>query len=195
MRVAPRSIARPAAILSGLAVLVATANGPAQERMESRPAPRLERPMIPDPPRQKDPWQPPAATLPAFLAKAATTLFEQGLADPRDCDYRAIEIVVGSVRPGDEDMARTRGWVLPATDGGKTRFAVAWSGLVYPTVSIGEPADLEADARAIAQQARPERPGEPGPRSNGFATDDEAFAPASPSIGPAFTDWRSPSTT
>ena len=155
MRVAPRSIARPVAILSGLAVLVATANSPAQERGESRPAPRLERPKIPDPPRQKDPWQPPATTLPTSLVNASATLFEQGLADSRGCDYRAIEIGIGSVWSGDEDVAKTRGWVLPATDGASTRFAVAWNGLVYPTVSIGEPADLEADVRAIAHPARP----------------------------------------
>jgi hypothetical protein len=60
-----------------------------------------------------------------MLVKASTMLFEQGLADPRGCDYRAIEIVVGTVAPGDEDVARTRGWVLSATVGGRTRFAVA----------------------------------------------------------------------
>jgi hypothetical protein len=184
MRVAPRFIARPVAILSGLAVLVATANSPAQERGESRPASRLERPMIPDPPRQKDPWQPPATTLPAFLVKAAAALFEQGLADPRGCDYRAIEIVIGSVWSGDGDVTRTRGWVLPPADGARPRFAVAWNGLVYPTVSIGEPADLEAEVRALVQQARPGRPGEPGRRSNGFRRDDEASAVSPESLHP-----------
>ena len=32
-----------------------------------------------------------------FLVRASATLFEQGLADPRGGDYRAIEIAVGSV--------------------------------------------------------------------------------------------------
>ena len=183
MTVIPRSIARPVAILSGLAVLLATATSPAQERGELRPAPRLERPMIPDPPRQKDLWQPPATTLPALLVNASTTLFEQGLADPRGCDYRTIEIV-GGVGSDDGDVVRTRGWVLPAGDGERTRFAVAWNGLVYPTASIGEPADLEADMRAIAQQARPGRPGRPGPKSIGFATDDEGAAVSPESLRP-----------
>ena len=46
---------------------------------------------------------------------------------------------------------------MPAPDGEKTRFAVAWSGLVYPTVSIGEPADLEADVKVIAEHAHAAR--------------------------------------
>ena len=180
MRVAPRSVARPVAILSGLAVLVATANSPAQERGGSRPAPRLERPIIPDPPRQKDPWQPPATTLPASLVNASATLFEQGLADPRGCEYRAIEIGIGSAWSGDGGVARTRGWVLPATDGARTRFAVAWNGLVYPTVSIGEPADPADDVKIVAQQARAarearaEHPNMGGVGFNGFGMNNEA---------------------
>jgi hypothetical protein len=99
MNVSRGSLSRRVAILSGLAVLVAIANSPAQERGESRPSPRLERPIIPEPPRQKDPWQPPATTLPAFLANASATLFEQGVADTTrlgtvetDTEGRVVEI-------------------------------------------------------------------------------------------------------
>ncbi len=160
MRTSPQAIARRVGVLSGLAMLVATAGCWAQEHRESRGAPRLGRPMIPDPPRQKEPWHPPATTLPTSVVDASATLFEQGLADPRGCDYRAIEIGIGSIRSSEGEVARTRGWVLPATDGEPTRFAVAWNGLVYPVVSIGEPADLDADVRAIAHQARPGQPGD-----------------------------------
>ncbi len=65
-----------------------------------------------------------ATTLPAFLMNASAALIEKGLTDPRGCDYRAIEIGIVSVWSGDGDVARTRGWVLPATDGARTRFAV-----------------------------------------------------------------------
>ena len=51
---------------------------------------------IPDPPRQKDPWTPPRTKLPRFLVTATTALFEQGVADPRGCEYREVEIVDGA---------------------------------------------------------------------------------------------------
>ena len=92
--------------------------------------------------------------MPRFLVRASATLFEQGLADPRGGDYRAIEIAVGSV------WSNVGGIALdprlgPARGAGETtRFAVAWSGLVYPTVSVGAPADLEADVKALETAAR-----------------------------------------
>jgi hypothetical protein len=114
--------------------------------------------------------------LPGSLVVASATLFEQGLADPRGCDYRAIEIGVGDVRSGHGSVIQTRGWVLPAPDGEKTRFAVAWSGLVYPTVSIGEPADPEADVKELVRWAREVRARSPFQRIrfNGFGMNDEA---------------------
>ena len=115
---------------------------------------RFEGSTIPDPPRQREPWRPPATTLPKLLISASATLFDQGLADPRGYDYRAIEIAIGGVRSNGGWVMKTHGWVLPAPDGEKTRFAVAWSGLVYPTVSIGEPSDPAADVKVIAQEAR-----------------------------------------
>jgi hypothetical protein len=157
MRVAPRSIVRPVVFLACLALLAPAAYGLAQPRGEFRRAPHFEGTTIPDPPRQREPWQPPATSLPRFLVSASATLFEQGLADPRGCDYHAIEIGIGNVRSGGGGVTKTRGWVLPAAAGEKTRFAVAWSGLVYPIVSIGEPADLAADVNMIDQMARDSR--------------------------------------
>ena len=179
MRFAPRSVARPVVFLACLALLVLAAYGLAQPRREFRQAPRFEGTTIPDPPRQREPWQPPTTSLPRFLVSASATLFEQGLADPRGCDYHAIEIGIGNVWSGDGGVLKTHGWVLPAPDGEKTRFAVAWSGLVYPVVSIGEPADPAADVNVIDQRARAARearakhPTMQDPGFNGFGTNNE----------------------
>jgi hypothetical protein len=167
MRLAPRSITVPVAFLSGLALLVLAAYGLAQPRSDFRQAPRFEGETIPDPPRQRAPWQPPATKLPRFLVGGSAALFEDGLGDPRGCDYR---------------------WVLPAAGREKTRFAVAWSGLVYPVVSIGEPADPAADVEVIAQNTRADREarakhpnmGEAG--FNGFGTNNEVSSVAPTSL-------------
>jgi hypothetical protein len=85
---------------------------------------------------------------------ATAILFEAGMADPRACDYRAIEVGTGSVWNGDGGVVKTHGWVLPG--GGTQSFAVCWNGLVYPTVTVGEQADWRADARAAIQLVRPQ---------------------------------------
>ena len=139
----------------GLALLASLAIpgvSSAQEE-EFRAAPLFEGNRLPDPPRQKEPWTPPETKLPRFLVAATATLFDQGLADPRGCEYRSIEITAGSVWGGQGGIASTKGWVLPAIDGEKQRFAVAWSGLVYPVVKVGAPADLAADVLALADAA------------------------------------------
>ena len=59
------------------------------------PAPRFEGKMIPEPPSQGQPWTVPATTLPRFLVTATGILFEQGVADPRGCEYRQVEIGIG----------------------------------------------------------------------------------------------------
>jgi hypothetical protein len=150
-----------------------------RQRTEPRPAPRFEGTSIPDPPGQREPWQPAATPLPAFLLTDSATLFEQGLADPRGCDYRAIEIGIGNVWRGDGGVIKTRGWVLPAQAGEKTRFAVAWSGLVYPVVSIGDPADPAADVNVIQKNARAAREAGDDWQDRGFdafGANDEASA-------------------
>ena len=104
---------------------------------------------IPDPPHQRDPWTPPASTLPKFLVNATTTLFEQGLADPRGNDYRTVEIVTGSVWGGDGGIVKRRGWVFADPNGSPTRFMVGWDGLIWPTVTVGDPADLAAEVARL----------------------------------------------
>ncbi len=107
---------------------------------------------LPTPPRQGAPWASPRTNLPKFVVSATAILCEQGLADPRGCEYRTIHIVAGTVW-GQGQEAVTRGWVLPVASGKKPTHAVAWNGLVYPLSAVDEPADLDADACSIAHAA------------------------------------------
>src|SRR6266496_2266041 len=113
------------------------------------PVPVFHGDMIPSPPKQRAPWRPPATSLPVKFVTATATLFDQGLADPRDCEYRQIEVVVESVWGG-AGVCKVHGWVLPrATPYQAQRFAVGWNGLVYPLVSVGQAADLNEDVLKI----------------------------------------------
>lgn len=98
---------------------------------------------MPQPPKQHSAWTPTATNIPTNYVTAAILLFEQGLADPRNCEYREIEVETGNVWNGDGGIVKTHGWVFPGHD--KLRFGICWNGLVYPLVSIGTNADLEAD--------------------------------------------------
>lgn len=118
--------------------------------MSPSPAPTFTGTALPTPPQQTSPWTPPAG-LPGPLVSAATTLFDQGLADPRGGDYRQVSVGVGNVWGGDGGVARTHAWVLPADTPGGQQFAVCWNGLVYPVASVGGPADLSADVLALVQ--------------------------------------------
>ena len=109
---------------------------------------QAEEPASPTPPRQAEAWTAPPSRLPRFLVKATAALFDQGLADPRGCDYRQVWIEVGSGWVGELREVATTGWVLPSADG-VARHAVAWNGLVYPLSGSGGPADLDADVRAL----------------------------------------------
>ena len=135
MRIGPRICPRSVVLCLGLALFAVAVSGTAPQN-EFGPAPQFEGSTIPAPPRQKQSSHP-CYVLTRFLVRASTTLLEQGLADPRGCDYRAIEVAVGSVWSNVAWIASTHGWVLPERPGETTRFAVAWSGLVYPTVSVG----------------------------------------------------------
>jgi hypothetical protein len=115
---------------------------------DRRPAPLFQGTGLPEPPQQQQPWKPPTTNLSPTLLSATTALFDAGLADPRGCDYRAIEVGVGSVWGG-SGIVKTHGWVLPADPKEKQRFAVCWNGLVYPVISVGDPADLKADVLAV----------------------------------------------
>ena len=65
----------------------------------------------PSPPAQDLPWEPPTlAESPSWwepLVSSTQVLFEQGLADPRECEYREIELEVGSVWSGEAGQVRT----------------------------------------------------------------------------------------
>ena len=74
-----------------------------------------------------------------MVVSAIKELFHDGLADPRGCEYREIEIG----ESGNWLTAQTHGWVLPGN--GSPRFAVGLDGIVYPLRSVGIPVDLETD--------------------------------------------------
>jgi hypothetical protein len=101
---------------------------------------------MPTPPSQNKAWTPPESKLGETLIGAAKTLFEQGLADPRDCDYREVAVFAGTWGE-DGGSVKTHAWLLPA-DGKKQRFAVCWNGLVYPVFEVGAATDLKADVLA-----------------------------------------------
>ena len=123
-----------------LVAVVASVSVAAQEY---RRAPRFEGKIIPDPPGQGQPWTAPATKLPKFLVNATGVLFEQGVADPRGCEYRQVEIGRGSID-------KVHGFVLPEQAGTPGRFAVWWDGQIYPALSVGEPADLDRDVNDLA---------------------------------------------
>jgi hypothetical protein len=105
----------------------------------------------PDPPRQGQRWTPPKHRLPNAWVVAADTLFEQGLADPRGCEYRVVRVTAGkgwlfNQTTGTAPLT-THAWVLPTRPGEERRFAIGWNSLVAPVDSVGERADLAADVR------------------------------------------------
>jgi hypothetical protein len=107
---------------------------------------------LPRPPAQDAPWTPPpGTTLPPPLLTATRALFDEGLADPRSLEYRAVTITVGDVWSGNGSPLETHAWLLPPGDAGNAggRFVVAWNGLVYPALRVGDAADLAADVTAV----------------------------------------------
>ncbi|HUJ57696.1 MAG TPA: hypothetical protein VLX92_04375 [Kofleriaceae bacterium] len=124
----------------------------------------------PEPPRQHAAWTPPAGVLGA----AARRLFDEGFADPRGCDYRAIEIEVAQGFDDALATVATHGWVLP-----DRHHAIAWNGLVYRVRSVGAPASAAGDARAMldaADRARAEaRREDPGADFTMFPVADEGY--------------------
>lgn len=126
----------PARQMLGIGGVVTTA----PERKVSPPFIGKE---LPSPPKQHASWTAPKNDLPTNYVSATESLFAQGMADPRGCDYREIEVGTGEVWRGDGGVVSTHGWVLPGDHG--QRFAVCWNGMVYPAVSVGTNANLEVD--------------------------------------------------
>jgi hypothetical protein len=121
-----------------------------------KPSPKFAGDVLPDPPRQREPWTSPKTTLPEPFVSASAALFAQGLGDPRGCEYREVEIVTGSVWGGD-GVVKTRAWVLPTPTGATQRFGVAWNGLVYPLVTAGGAVDVGDDVDALIKTDQEQR--------------------------------------
>ncbi len=134
-----------------------------KNRVKLRPYRGLETLEIPKPPRQTAPWEPPRTTLPPDFIETARKLFEQGMADPRDCEYRKITIrAEGSWRDTvtSNSVMQVKGWLLPTPPVEKQQnanFAVCWNGLVYPVLQIGDLADLKADMEALLKPTKDQR--------------------------------------
>ncbi|MHC4253118.1 MAG: hypothetical protein ACYS9X_28700, partial [Planctomycetota bacterium] len=139
-------------VFCGFALWIALAGVSAA--VERRPSPRFEGESIPAPPEQESPWAPPETELPEVFVTATAKLFAQGLADPRGCEYREIEVGTGSCWSGDAGVVRIHGWVLPVKRRVGQRFAVCWNGLVYPVVTLGAEADCRADVEALLKEDR-----------------------------------------
>jgi hypothetical protein len=118
---------------------------------ERKASPHFLGTKMPQPPEQDSAWSIPASSLPANYVSATALLFEQGMAVPRGCDYREIEVGTGDVWQGDGGIVKTHGWILPSS--GEQKFAVCWNGLVYPVVSLGDAADWRADVQAAMKNA------------------------------------------
>ncbi|WP_406698713.1 hypothetical protein V5E97_07485 [Singulisphaera sp. Ch08] len=146
--------------LPGL-VVVLTGLGAMQGTQQFRPASIFEGKRIPDPPAQGQPWTAPATTLPTFLVTATALLFEQGVADPRGCDYRSVEI-------SSYATVEAHGFVLPEQTDTPGRFVVCWDGQVYPALTVGEPADLDRDIRDLAASLERMRQAPPRYRRGGY---------------------------
>jgi hypothetical protein len=99
---------------------------------------------LPEPPRQHSSWTAVrAADIPDYVPDIVAMLFDAGLADPRDGEYREIEILV----PYSQTLAlTTHGWFF------RQGFAVCWDGRVHHVKHAGPLADLHADISA-AQSA------------------------------------------
>ena len=105
---------------------------------------------IPPPPRQGSPWEAPPTQLPQFLITATADLCDAGMADPRGCEYRAVEI-------GDDEPVATHGFVFNDPDHPDRWFVVGWDALVYPALQVGDAVDLDGDIGELAESIRADR--------------------------------------
>src|SRR5687768_16132839 len=72
-------------LVAGMAFACLSA-GPATKAARFARAAQSEAPM------QKAAWGRPQTTLPEALVRAVQLLFDQGVADPRGCEYRRVEV-------------------------------------------------------------------------------------------------------
>ena len=106
---------------------------------------------IPSPPMQDSAWNPPKADVPERLIAATRKLFDQGMADPRGCEYRTVTVGADGSYLGNGRVVRCRGWLLPQSGAQSDRFAVCWDGLVHQVLAVGEKADVESDVRTLIE--------------------------------------------
>jgi hypothetical protein len=96
-----------------------------------------------------------STNLPPRLGSAINFLFQNGMADPRGCEYREIQVVVGKFWTGSGATNTTHGWVLSAAQDTPDRYAIGWNGLIYPVITMGKTADEKGDAGALIRSMRP----------------------------------------
>jgi len=101
-------------------------------------SPKVELEKTPIPPEQNDPWTSPPTTLSPAVVSGISQLFSDGMADPRGCEYREIQIQISP-----KYKENVHGWVLPGT--GKQRYGIGWNGVVYPLASVGASVDLQKE--------------------------------------------------
>ena len=106
---------------------------------------------MPSPPKQKESWDSNVIGISSNWISATKTLFELGLADPRGLDYREVDIVAGAVGSQCE-VVHVHAWIIPSTTTNPPRYAVTWSGSVYPIVRGGPAANLATDIQALRNQ-------------------------------------------
>jgi hypothetical protein len=104
---------------------------------------------------QSESWAPSTTNLPSKLQSAVSVLFRAGMADPRGCEYREIELPIRDPKPLTGSTTKTHGWILPKTSGDASNYAIGWNGLIYPVISIGGPANFAEDARTLAESLGP----------------------------------------
>jgi hypothetical protein len=115
---------------------------------------------LPDPPKQEMEWHPVPGAIPTNLLSAVSTIYDQGFPDPRGCEYREIEVQIGSLWSAKPSTVKTRGWVLPDSTELARRFAICWNGSIYPLVNSGAPADLHEETLNLpASRSRFQYPG------------------------------------
>jgi hypothetical protein len=157
---------RRARMVAAFAILMSTIGVCSKASAQVKPASRKPGVMfkgneLPLPPQSGKHWKVPATKLPAPWGTAVQKLLSYGFADPRGCEYREVELTCGTLWwPNKSFLLRTHAWVLPQPVSGKPdaeRFAVTWSGLVYPVVTVGEPAGLRADVEAQLKFSQAER--------------------------------------
>jgi hypothetical protein len=123
-----------------------------------RPSPLFTGESLHSPPQQFAPDNISTTNLPSVFVATSMKLFQQGLADPRGCEYQEIEVGTGSCWQGDAGVVKVHGWVIPTAPENHQSFAVSWNGLVYPVVAIGASADIRADIlAAVKVNAEPSR--------------------------------------